>query len=51
MATIVPDDNGFQTLRLLRDQFARTKRQTMISMRAWIVLQKFGENRLIEQVI
>lgn len=44
------DDNGFETLRLLREQFGRTKRQTMISTLMRIVLQQFDETKLSEQL-
>ena len=45
-----PDDNGFETLRLLRDQFGKTKRQTMISTLMRIVQQRFDETRFVEQL-
>lgn len=44
------DDNGFQTLLLLREQFGRTRRQTMMSTLMRVVLQNFDENNFIEQL-
>lgn len=42
-------DNGFETLQLLREQFRRTRRQTLISILVRIEVQKFGEDRCIEE--
>lgn len=45
-----PNDNGFETLRMLHEQLGRTKRQTMITTLMRIVLQMFDENTCIEQL-
>lgn len=44
------DDNRFETLRLLREHFGRTRRQTVITTLMRTVLQKFDENLFIEQL-
>lgn len=59
MTRITLDDNGFEALLLFansfgrqpREQFRKTKRQTMTSTQMLIVPQKFGEARFIEQLI
>lgn len=43
-------DSELETLRLLREQFGRTRRTTMISTLINIVLQKFGDNQFMEQL-
>lgn len=44
------DDNAFDTLRVLQQQFGRTKRQTMISTLMGMVTQKLDEANSVEQM-
>lgn len=46
---MIPDDSGVGTPRLLREEFGRTKRQTMITTLMRIVMQKSGGDAFIEQ--
>lgn len=49
MTPTTPDENTFETLRLLRERFGRAKRQTRIS--TWmIVLQEFDENEFTQHL-
>lgn len=49
-AAFTLDDNGFETLRRLRGQFGKTKRQTMTFRLMRSVLQKFDEAKFGEQL-
>lgn len=44
------DDDGVETLQLLREQVGRTTRPTMSSTLMRVVLRKFDDNRFIEQL-
>lgn len=46
----MPDDGGLDTLRLVREEFGRTKRQMAITTLMRIAPQKFGENKFIDQL-